>query len=111
MTLYEMPIEYVTADELVGRRVHHLLWLRKMNQSEFANRFGCTQSTIAKRLKGKMSWKVEDLMQTARILDTSVAFLVGEAASPDDPKSPRLESNQRPRDYMGVVSPLRRSAS
>lgn len=111
MTLYEMPIELVTADELVGRRVHHLMWERKMTQKELAALTHSDQSTVAKRIRGHRSWKVEDLMETARALNTTVAFLVGEIDNPQDPKSPRQESNLRPRDYLAVVSELKRSAS
>ncbi len=111
MTLYEMPIELVTADELVGRRVHHLMWQRKITQTQFAEMTGQSQSAVGKRIKGKLGWKVEDLMQTARVLNTTVAYLVGESTDPVDPKSPRQESNLRPRDYLAVVSELKRSAS
>jgi hypothetical protein len=110
MTLYELPVELVTADELVGRRVHHLMWMRSMTQTAFAEVTGCNQSTVAKRLKGKLGWKVEDLLQTARVLKTSVAYLVGETDLVDletTTMRPRQDSNLRPRDYKGILSQLR----
>ncbi len=98
-------------DYEVSRRVNMLMWDRKMTQTALGKRLGVGQSTFSKKVRGELGWSVADLVAVSHVLQTTVAYLVGESDDPNDPKSPRLESNQRPRDYMGVVSPLRRSAS
>lgn len=98
-------------DYEVSRRVNMLMWERKTTQVNLAKLLGVGQSGLSKKVRGEVGWSVADLVAVSAALGTTVAYLVGETDEPRDPKSPRLESNQRPRDYMGVVSPLRRSAS
>ena len=95
----------------VSRRVNMLMWERKMTQTALSKKLSVGQSTFSKKVRGDLGWSVADLVAVSAALGTTVAYLVGESDDPSDPKSPRLESNQRPRDYMGVVSPIRRSAS
>jgi hypothetical protein len=65
-------------DAYVGRRVHQLLWDKKITQTAFGDRVGWDQSTVAKRLRGKLGWGLGHLVVAARELDTTVAYLVGE---------------------------------
>lgn len=98
-------------DYEVSRKVHMLMWENKLTQSALSKKLSVGQSTFSKKVRGELGWSLSDIETVAAALGTTIAYLVGESDDPNDPKSPRLESNQRPRDYMGVVSPLKRSAS
>lgn len=65
-------------DAKIGRRVHQLMWDRQMSQTEFAALSGMDQSSVAKRTRGKLGWNAAQLVTAAGILDTTVAYLVGE---------------------------------
>jgi transcriptional regulator with XRE-family HTH domain len=89
-------------DVQIGRRAHQLMWDRQMTQTAFAARVGMDQSSVAKRLRGKLGWSAAHLVQAATVLGTTVSYLVGE----DDEKAPTpkggghslpgLDSNQEP---------------
>lgn len=66
-------------DVEIGRRVHLAIWDLKMSQAEFSDRIGMSPSSVAKRLRGYHPWSASHLVQVAEVLNTSVAFLVGEA--------------------------------
>ncbi len=73
-------------DAFVGRRVHQLMWDQKMTQTAFGERIGMDQSLVAKRLRGKVGWGVQNLVDAAKILNTTVAYLVGETEDPTPPR-------------------------
>jgi transcriptional regulator with XRE-family HTH domain len=98
-------------DYEVSRRVNMLMWDRKRTQGSVAQELGITQSTYSRKVRGVLGWSVADLVAVSAALGTTISYLVGESDNPDDPKSPRQESNLRPRDYLAVVSELKRSAS
>lgn len=70
------PIRNVDAE--IGRRVHQLMWDRGMRQTQMATAIGMDQSSVAKRLRGKLGWSATMLIRTAAVLDTTVGYLVGE---------------------------------
>ena len=95
----------------VSRRVNELMWMRKVTQAKLAKAIGIGQSTLSRKISAHVGWSVSDLVAVSKCLETTISFLLGESDNPDDPKSPRQESNLRPRDYLAVVSELKRSAS
>jgi BetR domain len=67
-----------TLDAQIGRRVHQLMWDRAITQTAFANVIRMDQSSVAKRLRGKLGWSATQVKQAADVLRTSVAYLYGE---------------------------------
>lgn len=92
------------ADVQVGRRVHMMMWDRRMKQTDVARLIGVQQSGFSKKLRGDRGWSVSDLVTMARVLSTSVAYLVGETQNPHpvEPSGDALyaarESNPQPAD-------------
>ena len=69
-------------DAFIGRRVHSVMWDRKITQTQLSQRIGMAQTLISRRLRGTLGWPAPLLVKTAAALGTSVAYLVGET---DDP--------------------------
>ena len=65
-------------DALIGQRVHHVLWRRKIPQTELAATLGITQSTLSRRLRGESAWFAGDLVALSEALGVSVGWLFGE---------------------------------
>lgn len=90
----ERTIKPVDLDAEIGRRVHQLMWDRKITQTEFGQIIGMDQSSVAKRFRGKLGWSATQVKAAASALDCSVAYLYGETSStaPIDPVGPgRIE--------------------
>lgn len=75
-------------DREIGKRVHQLMWDRQITQTAFAAVIGMDQSSVAKRLRGKLGWSAAQVKQAANALHTSVAYLYGETSSPNAPVGP-----------------------
>jgi len=89
----------VDLDEQIGRRVHQVMWDRRMTQTAFAAHIGMDQSSVAKRLRGKLGWGAVHLVQAATVLGTSVAYLVGETEDAPTPTGGGAEiANQQTSD-------------
>lgn len=73
----------IDIDAFIGRRVHQLMWDQKLTQTKVGELLGMDQSSVAKRLRGKLGWSASLLVETARVLDTTVSYLVGETDGPD----------------------------
>ncbi len=101
MTLTQPDAAQSVDDAFIGRRVHQLMWDAHMTQTELGAALGMDQSTVAKRLRGKVGWPAALLVRIAPVLNTTVAYLVGEndEAHPNRPEPDSL-------DYGGVVSDL-----
>ena len=78
----------IDLDREIGKRVHQLMWDRQITQTAFAMVIGMDQSSVAKRLRGKLGWSATQVKQAAGALNTSVAYLYGETANPDAPVGP-----------------------
>lgn len=65
-------------DAAIGRRVHQVMWDRQVTQTTFAEMIHMDQSSIAKRLRGKLGWSAKHVAQAAEALNVSVAYLFGE---------------------------------
>ncbi|WP_418888086.1 hypothetical protein [Microbacterium resistens] len=48
---------------------------------------GFTQSALSKKLHGRSGWGIDELASAARVLKTSIGYLVGETEDPH-PASP-----------------------
>lgn len=59
-----------------------------MTQTAFAEIIGMDQSSVAKRVRGKLGWSAIQVKQAARVLDTTAAYLMGESDDPTRPVGP-----------------------
>lgn len=85
-----------------------LMWDAKRKQGEVARQMGIGSDSLGRKLKGERGWAIAELVALAEVLDTSVAYLVGEAEiphpNPDGGSSlPRLDSNQQPAGSKPIV--------
>ncbi len=88
-------------DTLVGRKVHMMMWDRRISQTALGRQVGIDQSSLSKRLRGERNWTLDDLRAVATVLGTSIAYLVGETnegpeGGASGPSLPHLDSNQEP---------------
>jgi transcriptional regulator with XRE-family HTH domain len=89
-------------DVIVGRRIHTLMWEQRVKNKDLAELLGLEPTGIGKKLRAEQRFSVEQLVTVAAHLNTSVAYLVGEAEipHPDKPSGgsslPELDSNQQP---------------
>lgn len=77
-TINVLPAESVRGDRLAG-----LLWDRKMNLKELAQRAGMNNTALSQKLHGHRRWYLGEVARIAEVLSTSVAFLIGEADEPE----------------------------
>lgn len=85
MSTPQVSIDADDLNEEIGRRVHQLMWDRKVTQTEFGRVIGMDQSSVAKRLRGKLGWSAAQLKITAAVLNSTVAYLMGETEDPYRP--------------------------
>ncbi|WP_460005797.1 helix-turn-helix domain-containing protein [Microbacterium xylanilyticum] len=96
-----LPIEE-PIDVMVGRRVHTLMWEQRVKNKDVAELLGLDPTAIGKKLRAEQKFSIEQLRVVARRLDTTIAYLVGEAENPHPNGSdggsslPGLDSNQEP---------------
>lgn len=81
-------------DAEVGRRIHIMMWDRGLTQTAFGAELGVDQSTLGKKLRGKVGWSLGEIVAVSNLFDVSVSALFGEGpeTGPDAP-------NVRPTDY------------
>lgn len=82
-------------DAEIGERVFMLMFRRRVTQVALARTLGLNQAGVARRLRGETGWKATDLTATAQLLNTTVAYLVGEV---DDPVCTPRDLNPEPTD-------------
>lgn len=83
-------------DAEIGRRVHQLMWDRRITQTAFGARVGMDQSSVAKRLRGKLSWSAAQVVAAADALGTTVGYLFGETTEAPRPRGEDGEQMVRP---------------
>ena len=76
--LEERFTESATPDTLVGERVRTWMYRRGLNQLDIANVLGIGGTTVSRKLSGKTSWSVNDLVRTAALLDVSISDLLAD---------------------------------
>lgn len=74
-------------DVVIGRRVHHLMWERRLSQTAFAPQIGMTQNTLTRKLRGERGWSADEIAAAAQVLEVEVGYLF----------------KQGPVDYKAVV--------
>jgi transcriptional regulator with XRE-family HTH domain len=93
-----------TADQLIGERIHHLMWRQRISQTRLAAMLGMTQSALSKKVHGERPWFASELIAVAKVLNTQVSALLPVEIDPDPPAIPlpRLDLNQQPFDHCSV---------
>lgn len=92
-------------DTLVGRRVHMMMWDRRISQTALGKLVGIDQSSLSKRLRGERNWTLDDLRAVATALGTTMGYLLGEndegpgGGAPRPSSLPGLDSNQEPAGF------------
>lgn len=76
------------ADALLGERAHILIWRAGRTQGSVAEALGIEATAFGKKLKGKNGWALQEVLDLAAELDTSVAYLLGETEEPSGPGTP-----------------------
>lgn len=94
-------VEAESLDITVGRRVHLMMWERRITQTALGRTIGIDQSNLGRRLRGERGWSLDDLRATANALGTTMSYLLGETeegpgGGAPEPTLPRLDSNQQP---------------
>ena len=69
-------------DAVIGRRVHQLMWDRKITQTALAKKIGVHQTALSKKLRGERGWSADELMLVASGLHITVGVLFGETDAP-----------------------------
>ena len=88
-------------DAVVGKRIHDLLWTRRIPQSRLSRAIGVNEATMSHRLRGESKW-------TLRELD-AIADYFGIADWNE--LLPRVDSNHQPAGTRDAkVIPLRHVA-
>jgi predicted XRE-type DNA-binding protein len=97
-----------TTDQLIGERIHHLMWRQRMTQGHLATLLGITQTGVSKKIHGERPWFASELIAVARALNTQVTVLLPTSGD-DDPGGPaavvplpRLDLNQEPFGHCSV---------
>lgn len=80
-------IQIRSVDELVGERVHQLMWRRRLPQAALGEALKIGQSGVSKKIRGLSPWTAADIYAAAALLQVEPASLL-----------PRLDSNQQPFD-------------
>jgi hypothetical protein len=69
-------------DGELGRRAHMLMWDYKLSTKSVAASMGIGGDSLGRKLKGERGWAIAEIVSLAAVLDTSVAYLVGEVSDP-----------------------------
>lgn len=89
------------ADAELGQRAHMLIWSTGRKQGDVASELGMSSGSLGLKLKGQRGWALAEIKAIAAVLNTSVAYLVGESDSPT-PGGPAgirpVESDLRQKD-------------
>lgn len=94
--------ERQNTDAEIGRRIFHLMWDRKITQTEMGRTIGVGQAALSKKLRGDRPWYSSELRGAATMLSVSVGYLFGEndegpgGGAPRPSSLPGLDSNQEP---------------
>jgi transcriptional regulator with XRE-family HTH domain len=93
-----------TADQLIGERIHQIMWRQRLTQGQLAAKLGLTQTGVSKKIHGERPWFASELIAVAKALNTQVSALLPVEFDPDPPvvPLPRLDSNQQPFDHSCV---------
>ena len=107
------PGTEMTEDQVVGERVRTWLFRRHVMQRELAAHIGVTPGVMSKKIAGKITWSVTDIVCAAAFLGVGIGDLLpdvlvdrrrGENSAPGvvstsaEPRRARRDSNPQPSD-------------
>lgn len=93
--------QYETLDAIVGRRIHLLMWNKKLTQTQFAPRLGMHQSALAKKLRAQRGWSLDEIRSAATELGVSIAYLLGESDTKNPPRGDGPQGGATPSAEAG----------
>ncbi|WP_367118323.1 helix-turn-helix domain-containing protein [uncultured Microbacterium sp.] len=64
-------------DEAIGRRVHALMWERRVTNRSMAPHLGMDESGLGRRLRGERGWSAEQVWSAASYLNVPIATIYG----------------------------------
>ena len=82
----------MNADQITGERIHVLMRRQGMTQGELAGHLKIDQASVSKKLYGKRTWTLDELLASAKALDVPVTELL-----PGDDYAPVLVGRGRER--------------
>lgn len=68
---------------ILGKRILELSKIQGISQRELATLIGVTETTISRYIKGTREPKIEILSNLAKVLDTTVDYLIGDSIGSD----------------------------
>lgn len=68
-------IVVLSMDEAIGRRVHQLLWERRLTSKWLATRLRIDPAGLSRRLRGERGWSTDEVYMTSVLLDVPIGFL------------------------------------
>ncbi len=71
-------IEVETMDQAIGRRVHTLMWERRVTNRAMAPSLGMDESGLGRRLRGERGWSAEQVWLAHRYLNVPLEAIYGE---------------------------------
>ena len=75
----DAPVNY---DELVGEKVHQIMWRQHRKQTEVAALLGVAQATLSRKIRGTRPWEVGEIYAVAEILAVPITDLLPERRNP-----------------------------
>ena len=84
-----LPPQEMTEDQVIGERVHMLMFRGRRTQGWLAEVLGMTQAAVSRKLRGQRPWLASEVLMVAHALDVSVTDLMPEPGQqrpmpPDD---------------------------
>lgn len=75
-----------TLDQALGARVHILMWEQRITQAAMGEALGKTQTTVGRKLRGDVSFAVNELPTVARLLGVKPGELLEYAIWDSNPE-------------------------
>jgi hypothetical protein len=92
----------MTIDAMIGRNVHHMMWDKHIQHRAVYEAMGVTRFTLAKKLRGDVTWSANDVVVAARVLGVTPCELY-EEVSPQVTHDYRAQVIPFPRRLVPVV--------
>lgn len=103
----------MNADQITGEKIHIIMRRRGMVQADIAPHLDIDQSSMSKKLYGKRSWTLDEILTVAKVLDVPVTELLPDADYEPNPSGrgrelvmtrARRDSNPQPSDWESVTA-------
>lgn len=69
-------------DTRMGERIHQMLWLHRITNTDAAKATGIDRTALSKKLRGTRPWYFHEVAAIAGLLNSSVGYLYGETNNP-----------------------------